>query len=67
MVQASLEELGLSPEAFIYRDVFTRPYGVVVITGPTGSGKSATLYTTLGELNDEERNIVTIEDPVESG
>ena len=68
MVQASLEELGLSPEALrVYRDVFTRPYGAVVVTGPTGSGKSATLYTTLGELNDEERNIVTIEDPVESG
>jgi type IV pilus assembly protein PilB len=66
MVQASLEELGLSPEALrVYRDVFTRPYGAVVVTGPTGSGKSTTLYTTLGELNDEERNIVTIEDPVE--
>jgi type IV pilus assembly protein PilB len=66
MVQVSLEELGLTPQALrVYRDVFTRPYGAVVVTGPTGSGKSTTLYTTLGELNDEERNIVTIEDPVE--
>lgn len=66
MVRASLEELGLSPEALrLYRDVFARPYGAVLVTGPTGSGKSTTLYTTLGELNDEERNIVTIEDPVE--
>ena len=66
MVRASLEELGLSPEALrLYRDVFTRPYVAVLVTGPTGSGKSTRLYTTLGELNDEERNIVTIEDPVE--
>ncbi len=66
MVRASLEELGLSREALrVYRDVFMRPYGAVLVTGPTGSGKSTTLYTTLSELNDEERNIVTIEDPVE--
>ena len=66
MVRASLEELGISPEALrLYRDVFGRPYGAVIVSGPTGSGKSTTLYTTLGELNDEQRNIVTIEDPVE--
>ena len=66
MVRASLEELGLSREALrVYRDVFMRPYGAVLVTGPTGSGKSTTLYTTLSELNDEERNVVTIEDPVE--
>src|SRR5919202_711358 len=66
MGRASLEELGISPEALrLYRDVFGRPYGAVIVSGPTGSGKSTTLYTTLGELNDEQRNIVTIEDPVE--
>jgi type IV pilus assembly protein PilB len=66
IARLSLEELGFSPEALeAYRSVFTRPYGAIIVTGPTGSGKSTTLYTTLGELSDEERNIVTIEDPVE--
>ncbi len=66
MAKIGLEELGLPQEALrFYRSVFNRPYGGVVVTGPTGSGKSTTLYATLGELNDVERNIVTIEDPVE--
>ena len=43
-----------------------RPHGIILITGPTGSGKSTTLYTFLRELNDESRNISTIEDPVEN-
>ncbi len=66
MVRVHLDELGLSPEVLrLYRDVFGRPYGAVLVTGPTGSGKSTTLYATLSELDDEERNIITIEDPVE--
>lgn len=66
MAMMGLEELGLPQEALrFYRSVFNRPYGAVVVTGPTGSGKSTTLYTTLGELNNVERNIVTVEDPVE--
>ena len=42
-----------------------RSYGAVLVTGPTGSGKSTTLYAALNEINDAERNIITIEDPVE--
>ena len=42
-----------------------KPNGIVLITGPTGSGKSSTLYAALNQLNDEEVNIITIEDPVE--
>ena len=45
--------------------ILGNPHGIVLVTGPTGSGKSTTLYTLLGELNTEEVNIVTIEDPVE--
>ncbi len=48
-----------------YEAVFRRPYGTVLVTGPTGSGKSTTLYATLGELDAIEKNIVTVEDPVE--
>ena len=44
---------------------FTQAYGAVLVTGPTGSGKSTTLYAALGELNTPEKNIITIEDPVE--
>ncbi|QIN77955.1 type II secretion system protein GspE [Rubrobacter marinus] len=66
LARVRLGELGLSPGMLArYRRAFSRPYGAVVVTGPTGSGKSTTLYTTLEELNDEERNIVTVEDPVE--
>ncbi len=45
--------------------IISNPHGIVLVTGPTGSGKSTTLYTILSELNDEEINIVTVEDPVE--
>jgi type IV pilus assembly protein PilB len=66
LARVRLGELGLSPGVLAaYRQAFSRPYGAVVVTGPTGSGKSTTLYTTLEEINNEERNIVTIEDPVE--
>lgn len=48
-----------------YRNLFSCPHGMVLVTGPTGSGKSTTLYATLSELNKPETNIITIEDPVE--
>lgn len=48
-----------------YRDMLKRPNGIILITGPTGSGKSSTLYASLKELNDETKNIITVEDPVE--
>lgn len=49
----------------VYRDMLKRPNGIILITGPTGSGKSSTLYASLKELNDESKNIITVEDPVE--
>ncbi len=61
-----LEELGMSPEnAKKFMHICTAPNGVVLVTGPTGSGKSTTLYTVLGNLNKPTVNITTIEDPVE--
>ena len=48
-----------------YEDAISRPHGMILVTGPTGSGKTTTLYTALAEINCPERNIVTIEDPVE--
>jgi type IV pilus assembly protein PilB len=62
----TLDELGVGGESRErFEAAFTRPYGAVLVTGPTGSGKSTTLYAALQELNSEERNIITIEDPVE--
>jgi type IV pilus assembly protein PilB len=61
-----LTDLGFGGrELVIYRDAVSRPHGAILITGPTGSGKSTTLYSTLDEINDPWRNIITIEDPVE--
>ena len=48
-----------------WREITGRPHGIVLVTGPTGSGKTTTLYTTLRELNNAERKILTVEDPVE--
>ena len=59
-------QLGFAPQDLaLYRKVFERPYGTILVTGPTGSGKTTTLYATLAELNSPERKIITIEDPVE--
>ncbi|MHB0975698.1 MAG: GspE/PulE family protein [Candidatus Aquicultorales bacterium] len=61
-----LDDLGLLPQSLArFKSAFTKPYGAILVTGPTGSGKSTTLYATLNVLNSEARNIVTIEDPVE--
>ena len=59
--------LGLSPEDMAKFDrILRHPNGIVLVTGPTGSGKSTTLYTALSELNSETVNIITVEDPVEA-
>jgi type IV pilus assembly protein PilB len=61
-----LEDLGFLEEAYKSFEVaFTKPYGAILVTGPTGSGKSTTLYATLNQINSPERNIITVEDPVE--
>ena len=61
-----LEELGFSTHALeTYRSALREPNGIVLVTGPTGSGKTTSLYAGLGMLNDATRNILTIEDPVE--
>jgi type IV pilus assembly protein PilB len=61
-----LSDLGFHRRAFErYQESFTKPYGALLVTGPTGSGKSTTLYATLNILNNEDRNIITVEDPVE--
>jgi general secretion pathway protein E/type IV pilus assembly protein PilB len=61
-----LEELGMRPDLLShYRDLIHTPYGVVLVTGPTGSGKSTTLYASLQEILSPTTNILTIEDPVE--
>ncbi len=61
-----LEDLGFSDDAYKRFSVsFNKPYGAILVTGPTGSGKSTTMYATLNILNQEDRNIITVEDPVE--
>ena len=60
-------ELGFSPDELQKFDgILSNPHGVILVTGPTGSGKSTTLYTALSELNTEDVNIITVEDPVEA-
>ena len=62
----TLEDLGLAPyNVEIIRNALKRPYGMIVISGPTGSGKSTTLYAMLQELDREGMNVVSLEDPVE--
>ncbi|MCB0876185.1 MAG: Flp pilus assembly complex ATPase component TadA [Solirubrobacterales bacterium] len=62
----TLDELGLFGEARAqFTDAYNQAYGAVLVTGPTGSGKSTTLYSALQELNSVDKNIITIEDPVE--
>ena len=61
-----LERLGFMPDVLArYEASYRNPSGTVLVTGPTGSGKSTTLYATLNQLNSPERNLITVEDPVE--
>ena len=60
-------QLGLRPDELKKFDhILMNPHGILLVTGPTGSGKSTTLYTALSELNEEDVNIITVEDPVEA-
>ena len=62
----TFEQLGFAPaEEAAWRAMITRPHGIVLVTGPTGSGKTTTLYTTLKQLATSEVNICTVEDPIE--
>lgn len=65
-IMLSLEDLGFFPETLdLFVKAIEKPYGTILVTGPTGSGKSTTLYATMNRLNVPEKNIMTIEDPVE--
>ncbi len=62
----STKELGLLPDDYsLFSNLIKTPHGVILVTGPTGSGKTTTLYAVLSEINREEINIITVEDPVE--
>jgi type IV pilus assembly protein PilB len=64
--QLTFEQLGFNgPDLKRFRRAITRPYGMVLVTGPTGSGKTTTLYAAMNEINTQEDKIITIEDPVE--
>jgi type IV pilus assembly protein PilB len=65
-IRIHLENLGFSPEQYrIFSGHLKQPHEIILVTGPTGSGKTTTLYGALNEINDVKRNIVTVEDPVE--
>ncbi|MCD6287842.1 MAG: type II/IV secretion system protein, partial [Candidatus Hydrogenedentes bacterium] len=62
----SLNDLGLAGDQYnLFETLITRPHGVILVTGPTGSGKTTTLYAALQKINNAERKIITIEDPIE--
>ena len=64
----SLRDLGMSEESLdVFRNLLKSPNGIVLVTGPTGSGKTTTLYSGLSMLNNQTRNILTVEDPIEYG
>ena len=66
VLQLELGRLGFDDdETQLYEDAVSSPYGMILVTGPTGSGKTTTLYATLNYLNKETTNILTIEDPIE--
>lgn len=61
-----LAELGMEPKTLsLLTKLITKPHGIILVTGPTGSGKTTTLYAALTVLNDKQRNILTVEDPIE--
>ncbi len=63
---SSLDEIGFTPEVLsLYSRLISRSHGIILVTGPTGSGKTTTLYATLQRINSPEVNIITVEDPIE--
>lgn len=61
-----LEELGFQEDTLKkFKEIIYKPYGIILVTGPTGSGKTTTLYAVLNTINDLKKNIITLEDPVE--
>lgn len=65
-LSASIDKLGLDPDTFVQlKAAVDAPHGLILVTGPTGSGKTTTLYSALNELNSPNYNIITVEDPVE--
>ncbi|MDB6053191.1 MAG: type pilus assembly ATPase PilB [Verrucomicrobiales bacterium] len=65
-LSASMDKLGMDPDTFRrFKSAVDSPHGLILVTGPTGSGKTTTLYSALNELNNPEYNIITVEDPVE--
>jgi type IV pilus assembly protein PilB len=65
-LSASIDKLGLDPDTFAqFKAAVDAPHGLILVTGPTGSGKTTTLYSALNELNSPVYNIITVEDPVE--
>src|SRR5205814_2359486 len=65
-ISIGLHRLGIMPKTLeAFENLIQRTYGIILVTGPTGSGKSTTLYSVLSKLNSTEKNILTIEDPVE--
>ncbi len=66
VVQLDLDRLGMDPDTLTkFRELIRKPNGIVLVTGPTGAGKSTTLYSALNELNDVTEKIITTEDPIE--
>lgn len=62
----NLTHLGMNPHDLArMTDIINKPHGIILVTGPTGSGKTTTLYAALTQLNDQSRNILTVEDPIE--
>ena len=65
-LSANIDQLGMDPDTFrTFRTAVDAPHGLILVTGPTGSGKTTTLYSALNELNNPIFNIITVEDPVE--
>ena len=65
-IQLDLSDMGFSEDTFeAYSDLLRRPHGILLLTGPTGSGKTTTLYASLSNMDSDSSKVITVEDPVE--